>query len=207
MNLNEQQKVILYLIKNIKSFNIKRTLIFKLLFLADWEFHSIYNERITSYEYCKYDYGPFCTKIYDDLEELESKDIIKSKKNPVIDYVECKYELKMKDIKLDIHPIKKKLLDNMVKIGNKLSLSEVLNLVYSIPEVKETPLKARIIFPEEKLEYNKNDKKIKKYKEIIKKLGLFENEVIPEEYSNDIVKDFLKLKRSIDIANKEFLTE
>lgn len=206
MNLNEQQKVILYLIKNIKPSRIKRTLIFKLLFLADWEFFCIYGEKITDYEYCNYNYGPFCPAIYSDLEGLEFQKIISSKKSLVINYVECRYELK-KEIDVAISNNKMKLLDEIIKLGNKLSLNEILNLVYSLPVVQNTPKNSEIDFNNESIKFSRNIESIDKYKKIIKKLGLKNKDNISQKYSEEMIKDYLSWRGSIESANREMTSE
>lgn len=206
MNLNEQQKVILYLIKNIKPSRIKRTLIFKLLFLADWEFFCIYGEKITNYEYCNYNYGPFCPAIYSDLEGLELQKIISSEKSLLINYVECRYKLE-NGVDITIPNIKMKFLDEIIKLGNKLSLSEILDLVYSLPVVKNTDKNSEIDFSKESIKFSGNIENIDKYKKIIKKLDLKNKDNIPQKYSEEMIKDYLSWRGSIESANREMASE
>jgi len=206
MNLNKEQKIILYLLKNLRASRINRTLIFKLLFLSDYYFYSRFNKKITQYEYCKYEYGPFSPAIYSDLEGLEYLGVISCEKYRVIDYIECKYRIE-KEVDFKIEPEISNCLNFVAETGSKFSLNEILNLVYSINIVKETPKGAIINFKEKENDKMKDLKVSKKYKVLAEKLNLSDKEVLSEESSNEMLKEYLDWSDSIKSVNKEILSE
>jgi len=206
MNLTIEHKVILYLLRNIEYSKINRTLIFKLLFLSDYYFYLKFNRKITQYEYCKYDYGPFSPAIYSDLERLEYLGIISCKKYHVVDYIECKYKIE-KDIDFLIDNDIRNCLDLVSEIGNKISLNKILDLVYSLNIVKETQSGEVINFKAKEDSKIENLKVTKKYKILAEKMKLTSSEDLSEELSNEMLKEYFDWSDSVKSINKEILSE
>lgn len=204
MNLTKEQKIILYLIKHIRPTRIKRTLIFKLLFLADVEFYQIYREKITNYKYCMHSYGPFSKSIYEDLEYLELVNIISARKLRVIDYTECKYEL-TKDLGISLDRQIMMVLDEVIQLGNKLSLVNILKLVYDLPVVKAASKYGFIDFSlmDKKIEGKINN--LDKYKNIIKKIKSKEFTKVTEDSTKEIIDEYYSWRDNLRRVNKEIL--
>ena len=211
MQLDTKQKLILYFIKNVGFPKIKTTLIFKLLFLTDYESYIIFSKKITSYDYQKYHYGPFSQSIYNDIDYLKSLNLISCDTADKITilgepYKECKYQL-LKNVDIGLTFEEKTIADIMVKVGRKLTLKQIKDIVYSLPNVKNARNKGTIYFNEELKPKMKNKiKNLEMYKKLIKKMGLEEPHTITKEQSDKMVEDYYSWYESISRANREFLS-
>lgn len=205
MELTKEQQIISYIITNVKSSRINRTLIFKLLFLADLEFFSLYNQSITSYNYCFYDHGPFCPEIYSDLDYLEYMGLISSQKYISNDYVEWKYGV-IKPININLCEEVIRVIDFVIELGNKFSLSKILEIVYDLPLLKLTnKYESLYLTKMESILEKKEKPDINKYKKIIDKLGLRKNEDIDSNVTDQIREEYIISCKNIESINREFL--
>ncbi len=205
MKLSNEQQIISYIIKNIHPSRSKRTLIFKLIFLADLEFYNLYNQQITSYKYCFHNYGPFCPAIYSDLEYLELLGMVTSQKFKEIDYIECRYDYKG-NAEFNFSKEIKRFLDFVIELGNKLSLKKILDIVYDLPLLKITQRYEDLDLTKMKTISEKKEKTdTSKYKDIIARLNLEEKENISTETSGMIEQEYLSSSKSIDSVNREFI--
>ena len=133
MQIDLDQKLILYFIKNVGFPKINTTLIFKLLFLIDFEHCSIFSKKLTSHDYKKHYHGPFSQTIYNDIDYLESLNLIFCNEEDKISifgqsYKECSYKL-LGEVEIKLTHEEKTLADTMVELGKR----------YTLKEIKETP--------------------------------------------------------------------
>jgi uncharacterized protein YwgA len=149
--------VILYLIEKLNGV-LGKTHLQKMLFLIDLLSVKKFKTPITSLQFEKYHYGPFCNEVDSYVAKLEEKGYVEKREIPIINSegkTYFRFYFRSKDTskkllseKIDSDRIV--LLDDIISSYGNISLQQILDVVYSLETVKKssshTPLEmAKII--------------------------------------------------------------
>lgn len=157
--------VIFYLIQQLNGV-LGKTHLQKLLFLGDLLSMKKFKEQITPLQYRRHYYGPYSSEVQDYTRCLERKGFIEIKELPLDGsnkYVRfySKKEVNVKPKILEkIGPEKTLLLDEVIHSFGNISLQEVIDIVYNLEIVKNTPPSSPLDFAKEIKENEEKEESI-----------------------------------------------
>lgn len=138
--------IILYFISRLDGI-LGKTHLQKLLFLTDLLAMKKFKEQITALEYKRYLHGPYSSKVEEYTNHLSGRGYIESKEFPLSMgnstytryYSKKRIPIKEKLLK-EMGPDKFVIVDEVVDSFGNISLQNLLDIVYSIPSVKESKM-------------------------------------------------------------------
>ena len=161
--------IILYVIQKLDGI-LGKTHLQKLLFLINLRAYMKFKKPLLKLEFEKYKYGPFSYQVDHYIDNLETKNLIRSKENTYSGdkkYVRYYCSKKFVDIKeylsenIELNSKEIALLDEVIDSYGSISLRDLLDIVYSLPSVKKTeycqPIEVAKKIEDEENRYNLYD--------------------------------------------------
>jgi uncharacterized phage-associated protein len=184
---NKLRSIVYYLISKIP--NLNKTEIVKLSYLADYNYYKYFNKDITGITYKYHHHGPFSKTVYDCIDSLEEKNIIKQNKYTSIIKEREYFSFEIIN-KFDIGEY----LDNQELNILRFVLSEYGNLGYEkLTEISYNTEPMKNAKRGEILDFNYINKSIKnKIAKVKKEIGSLDNylEEPPKFEDNDELLDY-----------------
>jgi transcriptional regulator with XRE-family HTH domain len=116
---NKFKQVLLYLLERCAGKpNVGQTVIYKLLYFADFNFYELYEEQMTGVTYRKQKYGPVPLEFNEIIKDMERKGEIKEIKDKYYEYPQKRY---LPLVKADLNRLKASEKDVLDKVIEQLS--------------------------------------------------------------------------------------
>lgn len=148
------KEVILEILRRAGSAGLTRTQLVKLCFLVDRFAVEKLGQPITDVHYAMYFYGPYSPAIIDVAREMELEQLLVKHTGISFATGELYYVYRLGDIGDEIQPQsvlgekEKAVIDDVVEKYGHISLRQLLDFVYSLPEVKRAKLGETIVLGE-----------------------------------------------------------
>jgi len=139
-DINKLKNVIRFILNNVSSTKYKTELI-KLCFIVDYQYSKEkHKQNPTTVKYVRYNYGPYSDYFVEAFQELiKEKTIIE---------VSLPYGIGYNSISKDSLSMEQEIKDfilSVLKIYGKMSLKEMKEYIYNLPEFKQTEFGQEIL--------------------------------------------------------------